>query len=76
MRGEALGSRGLIPAVIISIRIFLLPLIYILWTAFDAREGKNLWKLDVHFTPLVNFTHPGPWLADRPERGDLGEMEQ
>ena len=74
MRGW--GSRGLIPAIIISIRIFLLPLIYILWTAFDAREGKNLWKLDVYFTLLVNFTDPRPWLADRPEGGDLGEMEQ
>ena len=37
---------------------------------------KNLWKLDVYFTLLVNFTDPRPWLADRPEGGDLGEMEQ
>ena len=66
MRGW--GSRGLIPAIIISIRIFLLPLIYILWTAFDAREGKKLWKLNVYLPYWSILLIPGPdWLTGRRE---------
>ena len=68
----------MITAIIISITIFLLLLIYILWTAFDAVKVKiseNLMEILPDLV-LVNITHPCLWLADSPEGGDHGEMEQ